>query len=275
MSALPQPQIPVRKESKQKRILTALFERCRARGDMTFDNEEVRVEANRVGFRNPHQSTKVDNLRGLPDVMRDSGYFPVHLGGGRHMFVRDDFAPGKSVLFHWFEKIPDECKFERAYSPSVLNEINTSESNILSVGVNQRIFHDFLYGNSEENPNVYNSHRTQRTVSYTVRGARVQTDRLQMELDLTFELNGRVTVFEGKNSFSPNFAVYQLFHPHLYYSSFKEEDGLDIRKVDCCYFLRRKQGGNSVVRLYLYEFKGKNPASIRLVKCAEYRLVRK
>ena len=274
MSALPQPKVRVPKESKQKRILTALFEKCRVRGDMVFNNEEVRAEANRVDFKNPHQATKIDNLRGLPNVMRECGYFPVHLGNGRHMFVRDDFTSGKSVMLHWFERIPPECVFTRAYSPSVLNEINTSESNILSVGVNQRIFHDFLYGNAGAAPNVYNSHRTQHSVSYAVRDARVRTDNLQMELDLTFELNGRVTVFEGKNSFPSNFAVYQLFHPHLYYSALKK-GGLEIRQVDCCYFLRRKRGGVSVVRLYLYEFERDNPASIRLVKCAEYRLVRK
>ena len=86
-----------------------------------------------------------------------------------------------------------------------------------------------------------------------------------MEFDLTFERGGRVTIFEGKNETAeniPDFAVYQLFHPLLYYSALKEEEDYAIDKIDCC-DARRKDGDDSVARVYLYEFGEKHPASIR------------
>ena len=263
-----------RKEGGKKQILTDLFNMCRERGDMSFTSRELRSAAARYNFSNPHDAVKIDNLSKLPEALRENDHCIVHLGKGRHQFIR-----GVTAGFHRFERIPSECAVERVYNPSLLNEINTSESNILSVGVNQRIFHEFLYGDSNANPKVYGSHRTKRSVSYTMAGASIRTDSLQMEFDLTFELGGRVTIFEGKNETAENmtgdFAVYQLFHPHLYYSALKEEEDYAIDKIDCCYFLRRKDGDDSVARVYLYEFGEKDPDSIRLVKCAEYRLVRK
>ena len=262
-----------RPDGKKKQILAGLFEMCRARGDMVFTSEELREIAARHNFSNPHDAVKLDNLSKLPKVMLESDHCLIHLGKGRHQFVR-----GVMAGFHRFERIPAACEVERPYNPSLLNEANTSESNILSVGVNQRIFHEFLYGDKEVEPKVYCAHRTKRSVSYTMAGARIRTDALQMECDLTFELGGRVTIFEGKNEpargLTSDFAVYQLFHPYLYYSALKEEKKYPIDKIDGCYFLRRKDGEDSVARVYLYEFREKNPASIRLVKCAEYRLVR-
>ncbi len=37
-----------------------------------------------------------------------------------------------------------------------------------------------------------------------------------MEIDLTTEYNGTVTIFEGKNDFSKNFAVTHNFNPFFY-----------------------------------------------------------
>ena len=246
-----------------------LFNKCLARNDMVFTSRELREISARFKFGNAYDAVKIDNLSKLPELLLNNDWYLIHRGKGTYQFVQ-----GVRVGFHDFEPIPAEHTSVRCYNPSVLNEVNTSESNILSVGVNQRIFHEFLYGDVEANPKVYNSHRTKRNLSYTLKGECIQAESLQVEIDLTFELGGRVTVFEGKNTFAGNFAVYQLFHPYLYYSSMKEEKGIPIERIDCCYFLRREEEGESVARLYLYEFGEKNPASIRLVKCAEYRLNR-
>ena len=113
---------------------------CRERGDMSFTSRELRSAAERYNFSNPHDAVKIDNLSKLPETLRENDHCIVHLGKGRHQFIR-----GVTAGFHRFERIPSECAVERVYNPSLLNEINTSESNILSVGVNQRIFHEFLY----------------------------------------------------------------------------------------------------------------------------------
>lgn len=52
-----------------------------------------------------------------------------------------------------------------------------------------------------------------------------------MEIDLTMELHGVVTIFEGKNGFPENFAVYQLFHPFKYFSLLKEEKNWPLNRL--------------------------------------------
>ncbi|MEJ5350964.1 MAG: hypothetical protein WHS65_05165 [Melioribacteraceae bacterium] len=97
-----------------------------------------------------------------------------------------------------------------------------------------------------------------------------------MEIDLTLELNGVVTVIEGKNGFPKNFAVYQLFHPFKYYSILKKDNKLNIQQISCCYILRKKDEGNSILRLYNYIFEDENNmASIKLLKSAQYNLIKR
>ena len=48
---------------------------------------------------------------------------------------------------------------------------------------------------------------------------------------MTLEKDGYVTVFEGKNDFPENFAVYQLFHPYLYYQNLKKQNGWQLKKL--------------------------------------------
>lgn len=260
----------VRREGKKKQLLADLFERCRARGDMTFTNKEVSEAAKRLEFRNPYDAVKIDQISKLPDIMRDADSMLVHLGSGGYMFIR-----GLSVGFHQFEPVPNNKKFPWRYRPSILNEMDTSESNILSVGVNQRILHDFLYDDIVASPKTYNARRTKKSVAYTFNGAPIQATNLQMELDMTFEHQGHVTVFEGKNGFPQNFAVYQLFHPWLYFTTLCEEGAIEMKSIDCCYFLRNLKDDTSIVRIYLYEFREKDPKSISLKKCAEYELIRR
>ena len=91
-----------------------------------------------------------------------------------------------------------------------------------------------------------------------------------MEIDLTLEYNSEVTVFEAKNGFPADFNVFQLFNPVRYYYGLKQDQGLPIKEVNACYLLRRRNR----LRLYLYTFDDLDtPASIRLLRNAEYRLV--
>jgi hypothetical protein len=157
-----------------------------------------------------------------------------------------------------------------------LNEVDTSESNILSVASNQRIIHDFLYEDIIESPRVYNARRTKADISYKIGDQIIQAKNLQIEVDLTLENKGVVTVVEGKNGFPADFAVYQLFHPYKYYKMLEKRHNLLIKQITCCYILRVKKIDNSVIRIYNYTFTDENSIdSIKLLKKGEYELFKR
>lgn len=232
---------------------------------MTFTNDDVKAICADVGFGNPFDATKIDNSGALPAVLRGDDAFVVHLGRGNHRFVY-----GIENGYHEFEPIPEERRIQWRYRRSLLNNINTSESNILSVGYNQRIIHDFLYEDIAASPKVYGSNRTHIPLDYRIGGDQIQITRVQVEIDFTLEYLGAITVFEAKNGAPVDFNVFQLFHPFRYYS--RATNNMDIESIHCCYLLRQ---GNRL-RLYLYSFADpQNPGSIQLERNAEYTLVQR
>ena len=257
--------------SKKQAVLTEIFNICQKRNDYVFDNELVKDISKKLGFGNPFDVTKLDDTSKFPPIMLENDYFIIHLGRGKHKFVK-----GIEKGFHKFEPIPKENTFTWKYRKSILNEFDTSESNILSVGFNQRITHDFLYDDIVANPKMYGARRTKASFFYFIGNEKIEATGLQMEIDLTTEYNGVVTVFEGKNNFPENFAVYQLYFPFLYYYNLKAENKLDIKNINGCYVLRQRKGEKSVIRIYQYTFENpKNMASIKLIKNAQYNLIKR
>ena len=179
--------------SKKKLVIADLFAHCQQCNDYVFDNELVKEISKRHGFGNPFDATKVDSTSVLPENVTAAQYCLVHLGDGRHQFVQaiDD-------CYHQFENIESETPWR--YRQSALNEIDSSESNILSVGFNQRIFHEFLYDDITVNPKMYGARRTKINAAYRVGGETIRVHKLQMEMDMVTEHQGMVTVFEGKIS---------------------------------------------------------------------------
>ncbi len=255
----------------KQEVISRLFEFCRQQNNYYFDNQLVKKISNEVGFGNPFDVTKVDNSSLLPENVREADYFIVHIGGGNHQFVK-----GVKFGYHQFEPIEEGEVFEWKYRQSLLNEFDTSESNILSVASNQRIIHDFLYDDIVASPKVYNARRTKTSFEYKAGETLIQCKNLQMEIDLTLEFQGMVTVVEGKNGFPNDFAVYQLFHPYKYYNILKEKNDLTIDKITCCYVLRIRQKDASVLRLYNYTFEDiYQIESIQLLKKSQYILVKR
>lgn len=250
-------------------VITDIFNLCKKRKDFVFDNALVKEICKKHGFGNPFDVTKLDDTSRFPQILLDEDYFILHLGKGHHKFVK-----GISNGFHAFEKIDSKMIYDWKYRKSILNESDTSESNILSVANNQRIIHDFLYEDIVASPKVYNARRTKMSLAYCIAEEKVKAENLQMEIDLTMELHGVVTVFEGKNGFPENFAIYQLFHPVKYYLVLKKQKELDVKIVTCCYILRTRQQEKSVLRLYNYTFENENDmSSIKLLKSAQYNLI--
>ncbi len=249
-------------------VVEKLFKMCQEKNDCVFDNDMVKQVCGEQerGFGTPFDITKLDDTSKFPQILLDNDYFILHLGNGKHKFVK-----GINTGFHYFEEISDDNKLKWKYRNSLLNEFDTSESNILSVASNQRVIHDFLYEDIVASPKVYNARRTKMNLTYRIGNEEIKAQNLQMEIDLTMELGGVVTVFEGKNGFPDNFAVYQLFHPFKYYSTLKKEKKLNIKQITCCYVLRKREKESSILRLYNYTFDDENNiASIRLLKNAQY-----
>jgi hypothetical protein len=255
----------------KQEVITEIFKSCQKKNNFSFDNKSVKKICKKHNFGNPFDATKFDDTSKFPKVLLKNDYFILHLGGGWHRFVK-----GIKNGFHIFEKIKADKIFQWKYRESLLNEFDTSESNILSVASNQRIIHDFLYDDIVANPKVYNSRRTKIDLIYRVGPEKIKATNLQMEIDLTMELNGVVTIFEVKNGFPKDFAVYQLFHPFKYYCEMRKKSKLDLKAVTCCYVLRVREAARSILRLYNYTFENENDlSSIKLLKNAQYNLIKR
>lgn len=260
-------------KSRKTQVLLKLLEICQERNDFRFHNDQVKDIARQVGFGNPFDVTKLDNLNLLPQALLDLDLAVIHLGKGFHAFVK-----GTRHVYHAFESITDEVDWP--YRRSLLNNYNSSESNTLSVANNQRILHDFAFGQDTEfdtipielRPKTYFPHRTKKELHYKV-GTYQVGDLLQIEVDLTIEFQGKVAVFEGKNGKPDTFNVFQLYHPFLYYYLANESDsGLygQIKEVIGVYVIRQ----NNTLKLWAYSFTNPlDPSSIRFLRAKAYRLV--
>ncbi len=257
--------------SKKQQVLLSLFRQCKKDNNFVFDNDLVKQYAQFHSFGNPFDVTKIDSSDKLPEEILQEDYFVLHLGAGKHKFVK-----GISKWYHKFETIPNECTQLWQYERSLLNEYDTSESNILSVGMNQKIISHFLYNDSSIVPNIYLAKRTKiPSCTYTIGDERIEISTLQIEVDMTTEYRKQVTVFECKNGFRTNFAIYQLFLPCLYYHLLAKENNIDMREINACYLVREKDKDSmhSIIRMYVYTFTDVYKVdSITLVKSAEYRL---
>ncbi len=257
--------------AKKQLVISEVFEYCSKTNNLIFDNKLVKEISKKHNFANPFDATKFDNSDKLPDILKEKDYFILHLGEGKHQFIK-----GIKLGYHKFEPINENEIFEWKYRKSILNEYDTSESNILSVIFNQRVIHDFLYEDIVANPKMYGSRRTKATLDFFIGNEYIRTTNLQMEIDLTIENHGIVTIFEGKNNFPNDFAIYQIYFPFLYYTKLKIENQLEIKEINCCYALRKTQADRTEIRLYLYTFEDyKKMDSIKLIKKAQYNLIKR
>lgn len=262
---------------KKQEVLLELFRLCQQRGQYVFNNDMVEAVCRRIGFKNKFNATKLDNISLLPAELRALDYAVIHKGRGQHEFTR-----GIEKIYHRFEPIREQIEWP--YRKSLLNEYNSSESNMLSVANNQRILHHFLFGvdrefddvDISERPKTYFPHRTKADLTYRFGTEEIRLDKIQIEIDLTIEYQGVIGIFEAKNGRPETFSVYQLYHPYLYYYKAKTESGLGekIREIVAVYVARRKENGHSILSLWAYNFSDPlDMTSIRLHKSRAYRLV--
>lgn len=104
----------------------------------------------------------------------------------------------------------------------------------------------------------------------------LRLDSIQIEIDLTIEFQGKVGVFEGKNGKPDNFAVYQIYHPFLYYYHANESSEIKgkIKEIYGVYVVKTIEKIMTNLKLWAYTFT--NPldiTSIKFVKSACYKLI--
>jgi hypothetical protein len=229
----------------------------------------VQPIAQRVGFANKFDVTKIDSKYILPEEMRNANYCIAHIGKVKHQFIQE-----LQHWFHDFEPIMEGEQITWRYRKSLLNDLHRGEASVISLVLNQRILHDFVYEDVGASPKIYIPGRTRADLKYQVGQTELETQDLQMEMDLVLEYQGMVTVFEAKDKLLKDFAVYQLFHPAKFYYE-KLKQAKRSAKVNACYILKSGGGKRSSlrVRFYLYEFEDFDRLdSIKLVRKAEYHL---
>jgi len=265
--------------SKKNQVIEQLFRLCEQKNNFEFHNELVKEVSKQFGFGNPFDATKLDNKTKLPELLLEKDYAIIHIGSGNHKFIK-----GIDKVYHEFEPIQKWIDWK--YKKSLLNQYNTSESNILSVANNQRILHHFLFGKDTElddidilkRPKTYFPHRTKTSFEYFFgENTKMNLKNIQIEVDLTIEFQGSIGVFEGKNGKPDSFSIYQIYHPFLYYHNANKEKDLKgkIKEIICVYVVREKGKQYDTLKLWAYTFI--NPldiTTIKLIKSTAYKLIK-
>ncbi len=156
-------------KNKKHEVLIRIYEQCKKSKNFVFNNEIIKEVSKEVGFKNQFDVTKIDSISKLPDLFIKEDVAIIHLGKGNHKFIN-----GINKVFHQLEPIEKIIQWD--YKKSILNLVNNSESNILSVANNQRILHDFLFGEDIEfnnidiilRPKTYFPHRTKANFEYYI-----------------------------------------------------------------------------------------------------------
>lgn len=268
----------IKRVNKKHQVIEELFKICKKKNNFEFHNDLVKDVCKQVSFGNPFDVTKLDNKTKLPDILVKNDYAIIHIGSGKHKFIK-----GIDKVFHDFE--PIEKTINWTYKKSLLNQYNSSESNILSVANNQRILHHFLFGQDTEfddvditkRPKTYFPHRTKTSFEYNFGKETVLTlKNIQIEVDLTIEFQGNIGVFEGKNGKPDTFSIYQIYHPFLYYYNANKKTELKgkIKNIYCVYVVREKFKTHDTIKLWAYTFKKPlDITSIKFIKSASYKLI--
>jgi len=100
----------------KKQIIERIFDLCQHKGGLEFDNDVVKEVLREAGSStNPYDMTKVDDLSKLPDKLVSEGYTVIHLGDGRHKFVKC-----LDKIYYAFEPVTASETQDWPYRPSIL-----------------------------------------------------------------------------------------------------------------------------------------------------------
>jgi hypothetical protein len=226
---------------------------------------------------NQFDVTKIDTSRKIPPELQRQDLFIVHLGGGKHRFVK-----GIKNGYHEFEPVPDSKVRSWEYVPSVLDGTDESEAGVLSLAFNQQIIQHFLFGDRTTSLRIHIPRRTRdkylNSFTYNIGDAVVEVNNLQIETDFIVEKNGDLAVGEAKyfskiGFFPRDFAVAQVYLPFRRLMKLREQRKWKT-SARCMFLVQyRPTEEEQAIRIYEYNFTDPNDmASIKLMKNSEYRL---
>lgn len=258
--------------SVKARVLSEIWNEIEQRGPpFQFDNLMVKTKTGDQ-FRNQFDLTKIDRSERLPEKLRAADIFIVHLGGGRHQFVK-----GINLGYHVLE--PPEREIPWKFKRTMLDDFDSGEAGVLSIVFNEQIAQDFLYDNPRAPVKIHLPGRTHRSeensFSYRVGQTEVTVKSLQIELDFILEdPHGEIAIAEAKRGELPkDFGVAQIYLPYRKLLRVQERRGTQfhIRPLFVVHFTRTD--GREAIRLYEYAFHDPfDMGSISHVKSAEYVL---
>ena len=265
-------------KGEKKATLASIYAHLVSRKDksLTFTNALVKdITGNRLS--NQFDVTKLDTSERIPAELQERDLFVVHLGGGKHRFVK-----GIRYGYHNFESVSVNRIFPWKYRPSIMDGTDESEAGVLSLAFNQQIIQDFLYGDRTVSLRIHIPRRTRakalNSFRYKINGEPVEVQNLQMEVDFIVEKNGELAIAEAKYSpkvgfFPKDFAVAQVYLPYRRLLSLREKKNWKT-EARCMFIVQYQPNeGQEAIRIYEYSFTDPDDmASITMVSNAEYRL---
>ena len=254
---------------KKHQVITQLFEGLRAidkRSEvLSFNTDTVREVCTQVSFKNHFDATKYDTYERLPECLKQTGFFIVHLGRGNHAFV-------KGEGYHYLEPI-EKTEMWKSRG-SVLDELGVSEASAISTLYNERVIHHFLFDKADVDLKVHTARRSNASYKFTIGKNDLFADYLQLEIDGFFEGKNLIVPVEMKHGKQTNFEIRQLFTMMKYFELFQKRHKIPSRyRIRYLYVNRVKEPKMEYFRLYEYRFV--NPLdfnSIELVRAVQYNM---
>lgn len=74
--------------SKKEDVLTEIFLKCQNKNNYIFHNDLVKSVSKKHRFGNPFDATKIDNQKKIPKILLENDYAIIHMGGGKHQFIK-------------------------------------------------------------------------------------------------------------------------------------------------------------------------------------------
>lgn len=254
-------------ESKKRKSIDILFNKLCKKTPKTkvivFTNKELKTVTQNTKFMNQFDATKFDSSDLLPESLKQNGYFIVHLGKGKHAFV-------KGEGYHKFENITNIKNIE--ISKGIIDNIGNSEAGAVSFIYNEGIIQDFI---GVKDLKVHTARRSKVSFSFTVNGSKLHADKQQIEIDGIFEMkDGMIITIEAKNVKHEDFEIRQLFSIKKYFDMLME-NGITPKNTNLrlLFLVRLRNKEQNLCRLYEYKFTDNEDInSIRFIQAVEYNV---
>lgn len=254
-------------ESKKRNSINILFNKLYEKNPnakvIEFTNIELKTVTQDTQFMNQFDATKFDSSDLLPESLKRNGYFIVHLGKGKHAFV-------KGEGYHKFEEITKMKNMN--VSKGVIDEIGNSEAAAVSFIYNEGIIQDFL---GVKDLKVHTARRSKVSFSFKINGSKLYADKQQIEIDGIFEIKDEMIVtVEVKNVEHADFEIRQIFSIKKYFDMLMEKERIPrSTNLRLLFLVRLRNEKQDICRLYEYKFADdEDMNSIRFVQAVQYNI---